>query len=121
MAIRRDSTSDLDATGDSGTGVQTEQVDVLPVPSDPKERQKFIQSLVSEVTERFSGEPLDVIVAALSQRIAAAGLPQQPEKWVSDTASEISDGRHVVVDRHLAVSNGSGADEVPDEAVHPRA
>ncbi len=115
--FRKDTTSSsIDDPTDAGTGVPTEDVDVVPVPSDPRERQAYIQSLVAEVVEEHSGEDLDTTFAALSSRLERSGLPPQPEKWIRDTASEITEGRHVVVDRNLAVSSGPGADELPAEA-----
>ncbi len=124
MAFGRDSassgTDDVQGSG-SGVPVDPEDVEVIEAPADPRERQAFIQSMVAEVTERFSGEHLDVVIEALSQRIAASGLPEQPIKWVTDTAAEITEGRHVVVDRHLGIRPGGDTDRVPEEARDPRA
>lgn len=107
---------DPTSPGVSGTVVPTGEPGARLAPSDPQEQQEFLQSLVAEVTEQHSGEDLDTVAAALAARIDASGLPPQPTKWVEDTASEIAEGRHVVVDRHLAVSNGPGSHEVPIEA-----
>lgn len=113
--FRRDTTSAPDPA-DVGTGVPTEDVDVVPVPADPKERQAFLQSLVAEVAEEHGGGEVDAAEEALREKIAASGLPEQPVKWVRDTASEIAEGRHVVVDRHLKIGNAPGEKRVPDEA-----
>ena len=114
--FRKDTTSSaIDDPTDAGTGVPTEDVDVVPVPSDPRERQAFIQSLVAEVVEEHSGDDLDTTFASLSEKLDRSGLPPQPEKWVRDTAAEITEGRHVVVDRHLGVHHGD-SDRVPEEA-----
>lgn len=124
MAYRRDTPdAGIAHVTDAGTGVDAapEQVDVAPVPSDPKERQAYIQSMIAEVSERFYGQDLDVVIEALTQRIAASGLDPQPVKWVTDTASEIVEGRHVVVDRQLGIRPGGETDRVPEEARHPRA
>jgi hypothetical protein len=115
--FRRDTTSSsIDDPADAGTGIPTEDVDVVPAPADPKERQAFIQSLVAEVSEEHTGGDLAAAEAALSSKIQASGLPEQPQKWVTDTASEIVEGRHVVVDRHLRIGNAPGEARVPDEA-----
>ena len=114
--FRKDTTSaGIDDPTDAGTGIPTEDYDVVPVPSDPRERQAYIQSLVAQVVEEHSGDDLDTTFGALSGLLERSGLPPQPEKWVRDTAAEITEGRHVVVDRHLAVGSGDhrGA---PDEA-----
>lgn len=123
MLFGRKPASGVDDVQGSGTGVPVdpEDVEVIEAPADPQERQEFIQSMVAEVTERFSGEPLEVVIEALSQRIAASGLPEQPIKWVTDTASEITEGRHVVVDRHLGIRPGGEGERVPDEARDPGA
>lgn len=85
-------------------------------PSVQRRRAEIIQQIVAEVTEQHSGEDLDTVLAALTAGLDRAGFPPQPEKWLSDTASEITEGRHVVVDRHLANSNGERDQQVPAEA-----
>lgn len=114
---------DLGDPHDAGSGVPADDADVemIQAPADPKERQAFIQQLVTRVRADHYGEELDVVEAALSQAIEASGLPEQPHKWIGDTSAEIASGRHVVVDRHLAVASGDGADQVPVEADDPNA
>lgn len=114
---------DLGNPGEPGSGVPADDADVemIQAPADPEDRQAFIQQLVTRVRADHYGEELDVVEEALSQAVAASGLPEQPHKWVGDTAAEIASGRHVVVDRHLAVASGEGADEVPVEADDPDA
>ncbi len=123
MRPRHDTTSSLDDPGDSGTGrpLATDEADVLPAPSDPAERQQLIQSIVTRTRDEHYRDDHQVIIDALNGAIEAAGLPPQPHMWVDGTAAEIGSGRHVVSDRHLSVSNGEGADQVPEEAHDPEA
>jgi uncharacterized protein YbjT (DUF2867 family) len=39
--------------------------------------------------------------AALARALEEAGLPEQPEKWVSDAGAEIAAGRRIIVDRTI--------------------
>ena len=73
-------------------------------PTDPDplvqhEAQVTIQDIVDRLAATHRGEDPEVTRAALEQAIADAGLPEQPVKWVSDTADEVSAGRTVVIDR----------------------
>lgn len=74
-----------------------------PAPEAQHDRQVLLQQIVSEVHAEHAGEDVDVVREALSGRIAERGFPEQPQKWVDDTAGEVSQGRHVVVDRELGV------------------
>lgn len=74
-----------------------------PAPQAQHERQKLLQEIVSEVHADHAGGDLDVVREALARRIEERGFPEQPQKWVDDTAAEVSQGRHVVVDRELGV------------------
>ncbi len=123
MRARHDTSASLDNPPDAGTGIPltADEVDVLPAPSDPAERQELIQSIVARTRSDHYGQGLDEIIEALGRALEAAGLPPQPPMWVESTAAEIASGRHVVTDRHLAVSNGEGADVVPEEADDPDA
>lgn len=74
-------------------------------PQDQHERQQLLQRITAQVTADHSGADVDVVRDALSGAIAEHGFPEQPQKWVDDTAGEISQGRHVVVDRELGIDN----------------
>ena len=63
------------------------------------EAQVTIQDIVDRLAATHRGEDPDVLRAALAQAIADAGLPEQPEKWVRDTATEVAAGRKIVIDR----------------------
>ena len=81
-----------------------EGYDQAMTPKDPDpivqhEAQVTIQEIVDRLAATDRGEDPDVIRAALAQAIADAGLPEQPEKWVRDTATEVVAGRQVVIDR----------------------
>jgi hypothetical protein len=64
-----------------------------------QQAQVTIQEIVDRLSATHRGEDPDATRAALSRAIQDAGLPEQPEKWVGDTANEISAGRALVVDR----------------------
>jgi hypothetical protein len=66
-----------------------------------QQAQETIQQIADEVARERSGQDPERVQAALAERIAAAGLPEQPEKWVADTADAIADGRRLVIDRTL--------------------
>ena len=81
-----------------------EGYDDAMTPQDPDpivqhEAQVTIQDIVDRLAATGRGEDPDAIRAALAQAIADAGLPEQPEKWVRDTATEVVAGRQVVIDR----------------------
>jgi hypothetical protein len=65
------------------------------------EAQRRIQQVVDHVAAQHHGDDVDVARAALASALEEAGLPEQPEKWVSDTGAEIAAGRRVVVDRTI--------------------
>jgi len=70
-----------------------------PDPLVQHEAQVTIQDIVDRLAATHRGEDPDVARDALAQAIADAGLPEQPEKWVRDTATEVVAGRQVVIDR----------------------
>lgn len=78
-------------------------------PQEQHERQQLLERIVAQVHADHAGGDVDDVRAALSGGIAERGFPEQPAKWVDDTAAEISQGRHVVVDREL------GIDSSPEE------
>jgi hypothetical protein len=63
------------------------------------EAQATIQQVVDELAAQHGGDGVELVRAALAERLAGAGLPEQPEKWMSDTAAESTAGRRLVVDR----------------------
>jgi predicted subunit of tRNA(5-methylaminomethyl-2-thiouridylate) methyltransferase len=70
-----------------------------PDPGVQHEAQVTIQEIVDRLAATHRGADPDAARAALAQAIADAGLPEQPEKFVRDTATEVVAGRQVVVDR----------------------
>jgi predicted subunit of tRNA(5-methylaminomethyl-2-thiouridylate) methyltransferase len=70
-----------------------------PDPGVQHEAQVTIQEIVDRLAVTHRGEDPDVARAALEQAIADAGLPEQPEKFVRDTAAEVVAGRQLVIDR----------------------
>ena len=77
--------------------------ELMSTDEDPAGQQSIqarIQQIVSQVAQDVGGND-DARVARerIEAGLAAAGIPEQPEKWVGDTAAEIAAGRGVVVDR----------------------
>jgi hypothetical protein len=64
-----------------------------------QQAQVTIQEIVDRLSVSHRGEDPDATRAALTQALLDADLPEQPEKWVKDTADEISAGRTIVIDR----------------------
>jgi hypothetical protein len=79
-------------------------------------RQSLLQDIVRQVHDAHAGEDLETVLSALQGGLEEAGFPPQPEMWLEGTASEIAEGRHVVVDRHLAEGDDDRADGVPEAA-----
>ena len=67
-----------------------------------QDTQARIQKIVEGIAAEVGGQN-DARAARLrlEDAIRAAGIPEQPEKWVSDTAGEIAAGRVVVIDRRI--------------------
>ncbi len=59
--------------------------------------QHRLQQIVVSVARTHSRAPVDDVRHVLVTAIAAAGIPDQPRKWVEDTANEIAAGRLVVL------------------------
>ena len=68
-------------------------------PKVQQQAQGTIQGIVERMSAENAGDDVEQVRAELARAIAAAGLPEQPEKWVTDTAAEIVAGRPVIVDR----------------------
>ena len=85
-------------------------------PSVQHSRQALLQQITRDVLDAHSGDDVDTVRDDLVRRLAEAGFPEQPEKWVNDTAAEIADSRHVVVDRRLGIEEGTPSGEVPHGA-----
>jgi hypothetical protein len=65
------------------------------------EAQQRIQQVVDQVAAQYTGDDVEEARGVLARALEEAGLPEQPEKWVSDTAAEITAGRRLVVDRTI--------------------
>jgi hypothetical protein len=63
--------------------------------------QQRIQQVVDQLAAQGASQDVESVRAALARALEEAGLPEQPEKWVSDTAAEIASGRRLVVDRAI--------------------
>ena len=68
-------------------------------PQVQQDTQAAIQEVVDRLAVTHRGAEPDDTRAALDQAFAAAGIPEQPEKWMRDTAAEIVAGRALIVDR----------------------
>ncbi len=76
-------------------GAMTEQD-----PVGQQEAQVRLQQIADVVEARHRGDEVGVVRAELQREISAAGLGEQPDKWLDDLAAEISAGRTMVVDRN---------------------
>ena len=65
------------------------------------EAQKTLQEIADRMLPEYAGAEVEDSRQALVRAIAAAGLPEQPQKWVTDTAAEISAGRRAIIDRTI--------------------
>jgi hypothetical protein len=70
--------------------------------------QDVIWGLVRDVDGQDVGT--NEVVAALSDRLSRAGVPEQPHPWVEATALEIAGGRIVVMDVRDEIGGHSRAD-----------
>jgi hypothetical protein len=68
-------------------------------PQVQQQAQGTIQEIVERLSAGHAGDDVEHVQAELTRELSAAGLPEQPEKWVRDTAAEIAAGRTIVVDR----------------------
>jgi hypothetical protein len=59
--------------------------------------QHKLQQIVVSVARTHSRAPVDDVRHVLVTAIGAAGIPEQPHKWIDDTANEIAEGRLVVL------------------------
>ena len=59
--------------------------------------QHKLQQIVVSVARTHSRAHVDDVREVLATAIAAAGIPEQPQPWVEDTANEIASGRLVVM------------------------
>ena len=71
--------------------------------------QHKLQQIIVSVARTHSRAPVHDVEDVLTRAIHGAGIPEQPHKWVSDTAREIADGRLVVMnpreDEQLGLSH----------------
>ncbi len=70
-------------------------------PVGQRDAQAQLQQIADQVRARHGGDEVGIVRDDLTRSISAAGLPEQPEKWVGDLAAEISAGREMVIDRRL--------------------
>jgi len=74
--------------------------------SDESEQQRIgavqhaLQTVILEVGRRYEGSPVADVEQALTAAISDAGIPEQPHKWVHDTAVEIAGGGLVGMNQH---------------------
>jgi hypothetical protein len=57
-----------------------------------------LQQIVVDVTRRMAHRSRESVRDRLVSEIAAAGLQEQPERWVESTVEEIAAGHKVVLD-----------------------
>ncbi len=62
-----------------------------------------VQDILTGLAAEFAGASVAEVAQALRERLAAAGLPEQPAPWVDASAREISAGRVVVADTRAEI------------------
>jgi hypothetical protein len=80
--------------------------------------QHTLQQIVLSLTRTHRDEPVEEVRRALTGAIDAAGIPEQPEKWVTDAAADISAGRLLVMnarEERLLGDPGERVDPVDPE------
>lgn len=89
--------------------------------------QAEIQDVLDELQREMAGDSVEDVTVAINRRLAAAGVPEQPARWVEGMAERISTGRVVVADSAAAVDAvrrseaEPGSVEAEPESVEPGA
>ena len=65
--------------------------------------QAVIQDILDELAPAMAGEPVQDVVVAINRRLAQAGIPEQPHRWVESMAERISTNCPPVADTKAAV------------------
>ncbi|MFP5347238.1 MAG: hypothetical protein ACLGIA_09435 [Actinomycetes bacterium] len=86
--------------------------------------QHKLQQILLSVARTHTRAPVAEVRQVLSMAIEAAGIPEQPQKWLSDAAGDISAGRLLVLNAreehrlHVGIrSEQSGQGERTAQAV----
>ncbi|GAB2679360.1 hypothetical protein [Thalassiella azotivora] len=82
--------------------------------------QHRLQQIVVSVARTHSKAPVDDVEQTLRMAMDGAAIPEQPEKWVRDTAIEIASGRIVVMNAHEQDALGIPRDALDREIVDPQ-
>jgi hypothetical protein len=67
------------------------------------EVQARIQDVLDTLQREMAGASVEDVTVAINRRLADAGIPEQPHRWVQGMAERISTGRVVVADTQSAV------------------
>jgi hypothetical protein len=78
------------------------------------EVQAQIQDILDELHLQMAGDSVEDVTIAIDRRLAAAGIPEQPHRWVQVMAERISSGRPPVADTAAAVDAVRLAESGPD-------
>jgi hypothetical protein len=86
---------------------------------------KAIQEVLDDVQREMSGGSVEDVAVVIDRRLAAAGFPEQPHRWVHVMAERISAGLPPVADTRAAVDAVRLAESGPlpaePESVEPGA
>lgn len=78
------------------------------------EVQPEIQDVLDELQREMEGDSVEDVIVAINRRLTAAGVPEQPHRWVQTMAERISTGRPPVADTRAAVEAIRLAESGPD-------
>ncbi|HET8614148.1 MAG TPA: hypothetical protein VFL94_01400 [Actinomycetales bacterium] len=65
--------------------------------------QAEIQDVLDELQREMAGASVENVTVAINRRLADAGVPEQPHRWVQGMAERISTGRAPIADTAAAV------------------
>jgi hypothetical protein len=68
-----------------------------------REVQAEIQDVLDQLHHQMAGSSVDDVVVAINGRLADAGIPEQPHRWVQVMAERIASGLPPVADTRAAV------------------
>jgi hypothetical protein len=84
-------------------------------PGDRAEVQAEIQDVLDLLQRELAGASVEDVVVAINRRLADAGIPEQPHRWVEGMAERISSGRLAVADTAAAVDAVRLSESGPDD------
>jgi hypothetical protein len=101
----------MDGTDDLGGTNEPDRLDMtdpgtLGYDEEPEMRREVqaeIQDVLDQLHHQMAGSSVDDVVVAINGRLADAGIPEQPHRWVQVMAERIAAGLPPVADTRAAV------------------